>query len=244
MVTPPDFVRFPELRPHFDTVYDLLVGEEGPRAVSPLLDVGASDGAALAATLAGTDLRGVALDLHRPAEWRGPPGFAFVIGDAARLPFGDGAFPVSLNTETLEWLADAPAALREAARVTRERILLAHTDWRSLWFDSDDPDTSREFTRLFAGRPEDAVGANLAPLAESAGLRVQRHLVQTIRGDRLAADTYAGHLLGLLREWLVAQTGAVRARRFDAWRKALEQRAQAGGFAFSLDRHVVLARPG
>lgn len=252
MVGPPEFFRYPELRAHFDALYDLLAAEDGPRAASPVLDLGSGNGSTLAAITAGTDLRGVAVDLRRAAEWQGPPGFPLILANGAALPFPDNAFPTSLNTETIEWLTNPVAVLREAGRVSRDWIIIEHTNWESLWFDSDDPDTSQEFTRLFAregqslptgaeGRP--GMGIVLESLATQAGLRLEHAWVHVIRGDRIKTDTYAKHLLALMREWLCNQLGAVRARRFDEWRAALDQRAAAGEFSFSLDRHVILARP-
>ena len=252
MVSPPEFFRYPELRAHFDALYDLLAAELGPRAASPVLDLGSGNGSTLAAITAGTDLRGVAIDLRRAAEWQGPPGFPLILANAAALPFPDNAFPTSLNTETIEWLTNPVAVLREAGRVSRDRIIVEHTSWESLWFDSDDPDTSQEFTRLFAREGQSlptgdegvpGMGVLLESLADQAGLRVEQTWVHVIRGDRIETDTYAKHLLALMREWLCNQLGAVRARRFDAWRTALDQRAAAGEFSFSLDRHVILARP-
>ncbi|HJN92468.1 MAG TPA: methyltransferase domain-containing protein [Dehalococcoidia bacterium] len=240
MVTPAEFALFPELRDHFNAVYDLLVGDEGPRGATPLLDVGTGTGAGLAATVSGTDLFGVAIDLRFPAEWLGPPDYAFLIADAQTLPFATDAFPAVLQMETSEWLTDPVAALREAVRVSQRRVVVVHTDWQSLWFDSGDPETSQEFTRLFAGpRSDHSAGIMLESQLEAAGLPSFRHDVHVIRGVQIAPDTYAKHLLGLLREWLCNQIGAVRARRFDEWLKDLEERSREGTFGFSVDRHVL-----
>lgn len=244
MITPPEYWRYPETRDHFDRVYDLLVAERGPRASSPLLDVGVGDGAALAAVVAGTELTGVAVDLLSAPEWQGPDGFRFVRADAATLPFPANTFPTTLTMETIEWFADPSVALRDIARVTSGAVIVAHTDWRSLWFDSDDPETSQEFTRLFAGPPQKSVAQALPDLVETAGLRLREHVITTVRGDVIAPDTYARHLLALLREWLVIDAAAVRARRFDDWRTALAARNESGEFAFSVDRHIVVADAG
>ncbi len=237
---PPEFHRYPELRAHFNAVYDHLTAGQRPHDASPLLDVGAGTGAALFAVVFGTGLRGVAVDLRRAAEWIGPPEFDFLMADAQALPFPDRAFPATLSMETLEWFADPGAALREMARVTRDRLVIVHTDWHSLWFDSGDPDTAREFTRLFAGPIAEAGGHRLPEIVTAAGLSLAQHDIHTVRGDVLAPETYARHLLALLREWLVQQDAGVRARRFDTWRADLDTRAEAGEFAFSLNRHVVV----
>lgn len=243
MVSAPEFGLYPEMRAHFDAVYDQLIGSDGPRGASPLIDVGSGNGSALAAVVAGTNMTGVALDLREAAEWMGPHGFDIVLADAAQLPFPSGAAPVLLSMETIEWFDAPPAVLREMARVASKRVLLVHSDWQSLWFDSDDPDTSREFTRLFAGSVSGGkpIRDLLDDFVSAAGLRLATHEIHVIRGETIGPDTYARHLLGLLRDWLCNQLGAVRARRFDQWRKDLEARAVEGRFGFSLDRHVVVA---
>jgi SAM-dependent methyltransferase len=243
VVSAPEFGLYPEMRAHFDAVYDQLIGSDEPRGASPLIDVGSGNGSALAAVVAGTNMTGVALDLREAAEWMGPHGFDIVLADAAQLPFPSGAAPVLLSMETIEWFDAPPAVLREMARVASKRVLLVHSDWQSLWFDSDDPDTSREFTRLFAGSVSGGkpIRDLLDDFVSAAGLRLATHEIHVIRGETIGPDTYARHLLGLLRDWLCNQLGAVRARRFDQWRKDLEARAVEGRFGFSLDRHVVVA---
>lgn len=231
--------RFPELQPHDDELYDRLLGGASARAPGPLLDVGSGDGAALTATLAGTNVRGIALDPQRVHDWRGPPGFVRLQAEGARLPFRDRAFWAALSMETVEWLADPLAVVREMARVSRERVVLVQSDWTSLWFDSGDPDTAREFTRLFAG-PGITGGGHIAGLVEAAGLRSAVDVVQTIRGERLQRGTYAFELLRLLREYLVVQHAVVRARRFDDWRDELDERAQRGAFGFSQERRLTV----
>jgi SAM-dependent methyltransferase len=243
VVSAPEFGLYPEMRAHFDAVYDQVIGSDGPRGASPLIDVGSGNASALAAVVAGTNMTGVALDLREAAEWMGPHGFDIVLADAAQLPFPSGAAPVLLSMETIEWFDAPPAVLREMARVASKRVLLVHSDWQSLWFDSDDPDTSREFTRLFAGSVSGGkpIRDLLDDFVSAAGLRLATHEIHVIRGETIGPDTYARHLLGLLRDWLCNQLGAVRARRFDQWRKDLEARAVEGRFGFSLDRHVVVA---
>ena len=121
---------------------------EGARPVSERLLrlVGISEGHRLLDIASGTGEPALTA-----AEWVGPPNFAHVLADAPQLPFADAAVPVLLSMETIEWV-DAPATvLGEMARVASKRILLVQSDWQSLWGDSGDPETSREFTRLFAG---------------------------------------------------------------------------------------------
>jgi SAM-dependent methyltransferase len=231
--------QFPELQRHFDTVYDLLAGDSRGKPWGPLLDAGSGDGSALAAVVSGTGAWGVATDVRASAEWAGPPGFQELQANADRLPFRDRAFTAALTMESIEWFANPAAVLRELARVSERRLVAVQTDWSSLWFDSGDPETAREFTRLFAG-PSGAVGAQLtAIVAEAAIPGNVTHAPHTIRGERLTRGTYAFELLRLLRRWLIVQPAGVRARRFDDWRAELDERAERGAFSFSLDRHAV-----
>ena len=139
MPSPPFSSDFPELRTHFDALYDLINASQGGDAGRPLLDIGSGAGSALAAVVAGTRSSGVALDRLRPTTWRGPARFPFVQADAGALPFATAKFSVSLIMETVEWLADPLGALSEMARVTRGPLLIVQTDWHSLWFASGDP---------------------------------------------------------------------------------------------------------
>lgn len=232
--------RYPELQAHHDAVYDRLTAGRPPRAAGPLLDVGCGDGSALAATVEGTGIRGVALDRSLVWDWRGPAGFVRVAGEASRLPFAAGAFAAVLMQETWEWLSRPEAAVGELARVSRGRVVIVQSDWRTLWIDSGDPDTAQEFTRLFAGPADPRLDAPAA-LLRDAGLRVLEDGVDTIRGERLAPGAYATELLRLLREFLVVQGAGVRARRFDEWRDELADRAARGAFGFSIERRVVVA---
>ena len=83
MVSAPEFALYPELQAHFDAVYDEIIGTDGPRGASPLIDVGSGNGSALAAVVTGTNMTGITLDLREAAEWMGPPGFDVVLADAA-----------------------------------------------------------------------------------------------------------------------------------------------------------------
>ncbi|PZC49437.1 MAG: SAM-dependent methyltransferase [Chloroflexi bacterium] len=232
--------RYPELQAHADAVYDRLSNGRIARDAGPILDVGSGNGAALASIVEGTGVRGVALDRRVGMDWLGPPGFERLAGDAARLPFRPQAFQAALLQETWEWLTNPAPALAEMARVTRGRIVIVQSEWRSLWIDSGDPETAQEFTRLFSGPPDPQRRAPAALLA-AAGLRVIVDGLETIRGDRLQRSSYAFELLRLLREYLVVQRAGVRARRFDEWRAELDERAQRGAFGFSIDRRVVVA---
>jgi SAM-dependent methyltransferase len=76
---------------------------------------------------------------------------AFEVGDAARLPYPDGAFDVVASAHGVSFVADHRAAAHELARVCRPGGRLGLTDWL--------PGRNTEFEEMLARfRPADAGG--------------------------------------------------------------------------------------
>ena len=232
--------RFPELQRHHDEVYDRLLGGTTARAAGPLLDVGSGDGAALAATLEGTNVWGVALDRRRLHDWRGPAGFARVQADGARLPFRDRAFRAALSMETVV-MARRPRRGRAG-----DGAGLAESGWswckatgRRCGSTAAIP-TPRGSSRGCSRGP--GTPARGASPAWSRGPDCGRWSTSCRRfgANVLQRGTYAFELLRLLREYLVVQHAVVRARRFDEWREELDARAQRGAFSFSQERRLAV----
>lgn len=105
-----------------------------------LLDVGGADGVIADRMHALRGTRGVVIDiafrglrLARESSLDATP----VQGDAVRLPFIDNAFAGAVSFETLEHLADWPAAVRELVRVTRPGghlvVSAVSSNWRWTW---------------------------------------------------------------------------------------------------------------
>lgn len=96
-----------------------------PAGVSDILDVGC--GAGLVTRTLVQDYRVVGFDYSKDVL-RGVP-CPVVAGDAARLPFGDGSFDLTLSTQVIEHLTDEELAAlsRELARVSRRYVLLTTT---------------------------------------------------------------------------------------------------------------------
>jgi 2-polyprenyl-6-hydroxyphenyl methylase/3-demethylubiquinone-9 3-methyltransferase len=89
------------------------------RADATLLDV-ACGGGLLGPHIAGLGYRHVGVDLSPTAtRVAAEHGVTVVLGDALRLPFGDGVFDVVVAGEVLEHVADHQQAVSEACRVLR-----------------------------------------------------------------------------------------------------------------------------
>lgn len=168
--------------------------EEGSRA----LDVGCGPGAltaALADTLGPDQV--AAVDPSEPfaaACRERVPGADVRVAYADRLPFEDGSFDLTLSQLVLNFVPDAPAALREMLRVTRSGGVVAACVWdyaaemtmlRAFWDAAVavDPDTRdlHEGVRTPYGRPD-----KLGELWRDAGL------LDVVTGPIVVRASYAG----------------------------------------------------
>lgn len=190
-----------------DRFFDEVVPPAGRRT----LDVGAGEGR-VARDLARRGHRVVAVErsptLVRAAAAADPAG-AYLLGDALRLPFDDGAFDAVVAYNSLMDVRDMPAAVREAARVLapggRLCVCVTHPFNDAGRFPSDDPDApfvvegSYLDRSWFEGRFErDGLTMTFAgwnhPLEdyaralESAGLRIELLREPKASAGAVAAD--------------------------------------------------------
>ncbi|HWW59953.1 MAG TPA: class I SAM-dependent methyltransferase [Thermoanaerobaculia bacterium] len=130
----------------------------------PVLDLGAGSGAVALANAAG-GRRFVTLDFlwnetARIAHERAGAPFRHVIGDAAHLPFRDGAFEAIVSLETVEHLPDVIAAGRETSRVLRDGgCIVMTTPPRLRWLLRGDPHFGIRFLLLFPPRIQRSIAA-------------------------------------------------------------------------------------
>ncbi|MBI3944894.1 MAG: methyltransferase domain-containing protein [Armatimonadetes bacterium] len=141
------FERYQQLNPNLeDTFCDpaqarrreaLLAATHGPRA----LEVGCATGG-IVAYIRQHGIECMGLDISFEQVRRASDGGSYVQGDACRLPFGTATFDTVLLPEIMEHLHDPAAALAEAARVARGRVVISVPDGDIL-----DPTHLRTFTR-------------------------------------------------------------------------------------------------
>lgn len=117
-------------------MHELVAERASPRPGERLLDIGSGTGAvAFRAARAGADVTGVDLaptlveTARRLAEEEGLE-VRLDVGDAERLPYGDGAFDVVTSSVGAMFAPDHEAVARELARVTRPDGRLVFTAWR------------------------------------------------------------------------------------------------------------------
>jgi SAM-dependent methyltransferase len=125
---------------------EALLDLAGVRAGRRALDVGCGPGALTGALARRLEPAAVAaVDPSEPfarACARRHPGVDVRVAPAERLPFADGAFDATLSQLVVNFMTDAPRAVREMARVTRPRGAVAASVWdyagemtllRALW---------------------------------------------------------------------------------------------------------------
>ncbi|WP_437627962.1 class I SAM-dependent methyltransferase [Sorangium sp. So ce1151] len=111
-----------------------LVGDHELGPEDAVLDVGAGRGGTCVVLrrffrfgrFTGLDLSPAAVAFSASAHRH--PHNEFLVGDAVRLPFADGAFDVVTNVESSHGYGDIPAFFREVARVLRPRGVFLYTD--------------------------------------------------------------------------------------------------------------------
>lgn len=114
-----DYAEFqePQLRP----LYEHAIRHTGIGRDRAVLDIGCGPGgfcrlaAAAGATVVGIDASQVHVEIARERV----PGGRFDVGEMQFLPYDDGSFDVATAFNSLQYAADAVAALSEARRVTR-----------------------------------------------------------------------------------------------------------------------------
>jgi arsenite methyltransferase len=153
---------------------------------SVVLDLGAGTGhyAALAAALGAR----IAVALDFTPEMLAAAPRPAVVGDAARLPLGDGSVDLVVAALVVSFLPDRPAAFAEVARVLRPDGVLVLSDLHAVA-------SAQGWSRSFAGAAGERLVIEASPAATdvleaelaAAGLRVEARREPAI-DERLEAE--------------------------------------------------------
>ena len=167
------------------------------------------------------------------------------------LPFADGALDRVVSVNVAEHLVDPRAHIVETFRVLRPGglLVLAHSDWDTALFASDDDALTRLLVDRFVSTPprfaeraDGFMGRKLLGLADAAPFEIVSVETWADCHRRFDADSVGWKVArGVLAAAADDAELAVRAR---AWVQGLEQLASTGRFLFTVtDVVVVLRRP-
>ena len=240
-----------------------LAGLLGAGPGDRVADLGCGTGATLAQAapdvpgglLAGLDLSAAALGqtavalAEAVAGQDRRPGVLCVQADLkAPLPLADAAFDRVVCHNVLEVLPDPGALVAEAVRVLRPegRLVLAHSDFDTLIFASEDLELTRRLVRAYCDTQQpwmDAVdgtiGRRLADIAGRAGLLVEDVQAAVVLGRRFVPGEIGWGYARNLADTLAGSGRADRAE-LDRWLAGLQRLADRGTFLFSVNDYAVV----
>ncbi len=164
-------------------------------------------------------------------------------GDAAELPYPDGAFDSVVSTQVLEYVPDVDAALSEFHRVLRPggRVALLDTDWDSMvWYSPDRARMGRVLTAWEEHAADPFLPRTLARRLRAAGFQVETQGIIPLFNASFDPNTYSNRLMDVVVPFVVARGGITR-EEAEAWARDLRERGEDGEYFFSLNRYLFLA---
>ena len=238
-----------------------LVALAAPRPGERVLDVGcgtgivartAAAGIGPSGTAVGVDLNPGMLEVARAASAGIRPAIDWRLGDAAGLPFADGAFDVVLSQQALQFFTDRTAALREMRRVLARSGRLGLNVLRPIAFST----VYEPLADALARHVGPAAGAMMRSPFPSSGREALRAEVKaagfadvrilidvaTVRypsaGELLRREAASSPLAGPIG----ALDPDVRAALVAGLEKTLADHADDDGIVFPMESFLVLAR--
>jgi ubiquinone/menaquinone biosynthesis C-methylase UbiE len=172
------------------------------------------------------------------------PHVKFHQADVLQLPFADASFDVTLATQVYEYVADIDNALQELARVMKSgaQVLLVDTDWEScVWACRDEARMRRMMQGWSQHIPHPQLPRTLVQRMQRAGFAdVQVHTIPLLN-MHYSIDTFSGGMMGFIASF-VSGLPDYGPQLVADWQADVSSMAEAGGYFFSLNRYVFVAR--
>ena len=164
--------------------------------------------------------------------------------DVLQLPFANASFDVSLATQVYEYVADVDSALRELWRVMKPgaQVLLVDTDWEScVWACRDETRMRRMMQGWSQHIPHPQLPRTLIQRMQGAGFAdVQAHTIPLMNMN-YSTDTFSGGMMGFIASFVGGLPDFGPQLAAD-WQADVSSMADSGGYFFSLNRFVFVAR--
>ncbi len=238
----------PDVVQQREQIFQLLDVKPGMNA----LDIGCGPGLtslALAQTVGNTG-HVEAIDIAPPMlqlaarRCSAQPHVKFHQADVLQLPFADACFDVSLATQVYEYVADIDNALHELARVMKPgaQVLLVDTDWEScVWACRDEARMRRMMQGWSQHIPHPQLPRTLVQRMQRAGfVDVQVHTIPLLN-MHYSINTFSGGMMGFIASF-VGGLPDYGPQLVADWQADVSSMADAGGYFFSLNRYVYVAR--
>ena len=169
---------------------------------------------------------------------------AFHQADVLQLPFANATFDVALATQVYEYVADIDDALRELWRVMKPgaQVLLVDTDWEScVWACRDETRMRRMMQGWSQHIPHPQLPRTLIQRMQRAGFAdMQAHTIPLMNMN-YSTDTFSGGMMGFIASFVGGLPDFGPQLAAD-WQADVQTMKDAGGYFFSLNRFVFVAR--
>jgi arsenite methyltransferase len=165
-------------------------------------------------------------------------------GDAVALPFSDGVFAFVGSAQVFEYVPDVARAVAETYRVLRPggRLALIDTDWQTLIWHADDARLSARVATAWEGHlAHNHLPRRLKQLLSSAGFQVERIEPLVILNTDYTPNAFSFMLLHIVADY-VRRTSQLSNTEVDGWVADVLHRGSEGGYFFSLNQYLFVAR--
>ena len=190
----------------------------------------------------GVDLSVAMLEIAR-ARCADKPWAEFQIADAVSLPFGDGDFDACVSVQTLEFVADVDAALREIHRTLKPggRLAVSDADWGSTtWYSKDAARCERVLAGWLEGFAHLRLPLTLKSRIEAAGfVDASAHAIPVLE-TAYGPECFSFHFIRMFQSVLPERTGLTQ-EEVDAWAEDLREQGEAGAYFFAHNRYLFTA---
>ncbi len=171
------------------------------------------------------------------------PQVDFQIGDAVSLPFGDGDFDACVSVQTLEFVADVDAALREIHRVLRPggRLAVSDADWgATTWHCKDAALCERVMAGWLEGFAHLRLPLTLKSRLKAAGfVDASAHAIPVLN-TVYGPEGFSFHLIRQILGVVPGRTGLTQ-EEADAWARDVREQGEAGAYFFAQTRYLFTA---